>query len=188
MRVSVIDNGLGIKKEDQAKMFSIFGTIKNVKKGINTNGIGLGLVICKLIVKKFNGKINFLSKVNKGTTFFFDFETEAIDLAALSFLEPQTIKIKAINSLKKMSTKKITQHGHILSQLEELEENKVGRIMIVDDEEFCLSSMKAIMQQTGFNMNKVDECITGLEAVNLIEKSAKYGVLYTLIFTDFNMP
>ena len=60
--------------------------------------------------------------------------------------------------------------------------------MIVDDEEFCLSSMKAIMQQIGVNMDKVDECITGLEAVNLLQDSALHGVVYSLIFTDFNMP
>jgi signal transduction histidine kinase len=39
-------------------------------------GIGLGLVICKLIVSKFNGHINFISKYGKGTTFYFTFEIE----------------------------------------------------------------------------------------------------------------
>ena len=38
------------------------------------NGIGLGLVICKLIVTKFNGEINFISEYGKGTTFYFTFE------------------------------------------------------------------------------------------------------------------
>ena len=41
------------------------------------NGIGLGLVICKLIVNKFNGQINFISKHGKGTTFYFTFEIES---------------------------------------------------------------------------------------------------------------
>lgn len=55
LRVSVTDNGLGIKNRDKGKMFQIFGTIKDRKRGINTKGIGLGLVISKLIVEKFNG-------------------------------------------------------------------------------------------------------------------------------------
>lgn len=52
----------------------MFGTFKDVERGINVNGIGLGLVISKLIAEKFNGNINFFSKENKGSTFFFTFE------------------------------------------------------------------------------------------------------------------
>ena len=40
----VTDTGLGIKDEDQGKLFKLFGSIKTNK--INTKGIGLGLVIC----------------------------------------------------------------------------------------------------------------------------------------------
>ena len=45
--------------------------MKDEKLKINTQGIGLGLVISKLIVHKFNGKINFLSKYERGSTFFY---------------------------------------------------------------------------------------------------------------------
>ena len=38
------------------------------------NGIGLGLVISKMIVIKFNGFIDFISKYGKGSTFFFTFD------------------------------------------------------------------------------------------------------------------
>ena len=96
VRVSVVDDGLGIKKEDQTKMFSMFGTIKDVNKGINTKGIGLGLLISKLIVEKFNGKINFISKYNKGTTFFFDFEIQAIDM-----MQKAELLVKSANKLPK---------------------------------------------------------------------------------------
>ena len=37
-------------------------------------GIGLGLVICKMLVHKFNGHIDFISKFQEGTTFYFTFE------------------------------------------------------------------------------------------------------------------
>ena len=57
----------------------MFGTIKHQKKGINTKGIGLGLCISKLIVEKFNGKINFFSKYKDGTTFFYTFQVLAYD-------------------------------------------------------------------------------------------------------------
>lgn len=73
MKLSVIDNGLGIKKKNHKRLFKMFGSIKNTEKKINTQGIGLGLVISKLLVNKFEGKIDFTSKYKRGSTFFFTF-------------------------------------------------------------------------------------------------------------------
>ena len=53
IRISVMDNGRGIKVKNQDKLFKLFGSVKDTKKNINTKGIGLGLVISKLIVTKF---------------------------------------------------------------------------------------------------------------------------------------
>ena len=75
VRISVIDKGLGIKLEDQGKMFKLFSSIKDQKRKVNLKGIGLGLVISKMIVKKFNGMIDFISEYEKGTTFYYTFET-----------------------------------------------------------------------------------------------------------------
>ena len=36
-------------------MFKLFSSIKDEKNKINVNGIGLGLVISRMIVHKFNG-------------------------------------------------------------------------------------------------------------------------------------
>ena len=54
--VSVIDQGIGIREEDQQKLFKMFGFIDKTKD-INTQGIGLGLNISKQIVKQFGGFI-----------------------------------------------------------------------------------------------------------------------------------
>ena len=60
--ISMIDSGIGIEDRNQSKLFKLFGSIKDEKKKINTQGIGLGLVISKMIVHKFNGTIDFISK------------------------------------------------------------------------------------------------------------------------------
>lgn len=39
----------------------MFGSIKDEHKQINVHGVGLGLVISKLIVNKFKGEIDFIS-------------------------------------------------------------------------------------------------------------------------------
>ena len=41
---------------------------------MNTNGIGLGLVICENIVNMFDGYINFESVPKQGSTFTFAFK------------------------------------------------------------------------------------------------------------------
>ena len=40
------------------------------------NGIGLGLVISKMIVTQFEGTIDFISKYGEGSTFYFTFKLE----------------------------------------------------------------------------------------------------------------
>jgi signal transduction histidine kinase len=54
LEIVVADNGIGIKKEDQNKLFKLFGFLEQTKE-INVKGIGLGLHICKLIVEQFGG-------------------------------------------------------------------------------------------------------------------------------------
>ena len=62
LRVYVEDSGVGIKNKDKPKLFKLFGSIKNERKQINTNGIGLGLVISKMIANKFDGSVDFESE------------------------------------------------------------------------------------------------------------------------------
>lgn len=61
--------------------------------------------------------------------------------------------------------------------------------MVVDDEEFCLTTLKFILFNVGIDTeNQVDFCITGLEALDQLKKAYKHNVAYRLILTDFNMP
>jgi signal transduction histidine kinase len=62
---SIADNGCGIAKEDQERIFKTFQTLTN-----NDKSSGLGLSIVKKIVDSYQGKIWVESEVAKGTTFF----------------------------------------------------------------------------------------------------------------------
>ena len=75
VEISVIDTGIGIEYEDQDKLFKLFGFVQDTQ-GLNTHGIGLGLVIAEQIVKQFGGKIFFESVPKEGTTFTFTFELD----------------------------------------------------------------------------------------------------------------
>ena len=76
--MSVADSGIGIKQEDRARLFSMFGKLEDTSR-INTSGIGLGLSICKTIVEMFEGKIYLDIEYQGGTKF--NFEMKACDEA-----------------------------------------------------------------------------------------------------------
>ena len=70
IKMSVADTGIGIRQEDKAKLFQLFGKIENTASK-NTSGIGLGLSICKKIVTAFGGTIFLDESPLSGTCFTF---------------------------------------------------------------------------------------------------------------------
>lgn len=68
--VSVIDEGIGIKKEDLLKTFDKFTQIEN-SLSRKVGGTGLGLPIAKQLIKAHKGTIWCDSEENKGSTFYF---------------------------------------------------------------------------------------------------------------------
>jgi len=68
--ILVADNGIGIPKNQQKRIFKRFFRGVSATK-METVGTGLGLFIAKNIVESHGGKIWFESIENKGTTFYF---------------------------------------------------------------------------------------------------------------------
>ncbi len=68
INISVLDNGIGITKEDQEKLFRI--DISHTTIGTsNEKGSGLGLILCKEFVELNEGNIDVESKPGLGTRF-----------------------------------------------------------------------------------------------------------------------
>ena len=69
--IEVADDGIGIRQEDQARIFEPFFQSQN-KTGVNAHhqpGTGIGLSIVKRIVDMHQGTISVQSAVGQGTTF-----------------------------------------------------------------------------------------------------------------------
>jgi PAS domain S-box-containing protein len=68
IKISVSDQGIGIPKKDQPRLFSKFYRADNAVRR-DTTGSGLGLFVVKSYVERWGGNISFESIENKGTTF-----------------------------------------------------------------------------------------------------------------------
>lgn len=71
---SVADNGFGMSREEQNKVFEKFFR-SGAAKVKSIQGTGLGLFITKELVEKMDGKVWFSSEEGKGTTFSFSLKT-----------------------------------------------------------------------------------------------------------------
>ena len=75
----VKDSGCGMQEETKKRLFQIFGNIKRVNEGeqgvIRTQGIGLGLSICKELVQFLGGWIKCESEIDMGSQFSFGIKT-----------------------------------------------------------------------------------------------------------------
>ncbi|MFQ5602625.1 MAG: ATP-binding protein [bacterium] len=72
VRIEIIDNGIGIPKENQKRIFDPFYTTRDVGQGT-----GLGLSICYGIVQSHQGHLSVESQPGNGSTFIVDFSVKA---------------------------------------------------------------------------------------------------------------
>lgn len=70
VQFDIVDNGLGIAKENIPKLFEKFFAVEAVP-GVKIRGTGLGLSITKYIIEAHQGKIWVKSGLGKGSTFSF---------------------------------------------------------------------------------------------------------------------
>jgi signal transduction histidine kinase len=70
-----MDTGVGIKKEKLSELFQV-DKVESTPGTAKERGTGLGLILCKELVEKQNGKMWVESKENEGTTFYFTLPTE----------------------------------------------------------------------------------------------------------------
>ena len=63
-RIEIKDNGIGIAKEHQAKVYNLF-----FRASIQSYGSGMGMYIVKNAIERLKGHISMHSEEGEGTTF-----------------------------------------------------------------------------------------------------------------------
>ncbi|MFO8067031.1 MAG: tetratricopeptide repeat protein [Bacteroidales bacterium] len=135
IKIEVKDTGLGIEKEKQDQVFLPFGQIDQSDIR-NYDGVGLGLSICKELVKLHGGEIGFVSEYNVGSTFWFTFEAE-------------------ISSTK--------DKEKLFSEKQELKSHKSLNILFVEDKATTQKVVKLMLSSLGHKVSLADNGAHALE-------------------------
>jgi signal transduction histidine kinase len=76
--VGIQDTGVGIREEDQPKLFRAFQQLNGGKIHLPLGGTGLGLMISKSFVELHGGEIWLESRLGQGSTFSFSLPLEPV--------------------------------------------------------------------------------------------------------------
>ena len=91
LEFSIIDTGIGMTKEQQAKLFRAF-TQGDSSVSRHYGGTGLGLVISKQLIEQMGGTIKVISQEHVGSCFSFTVKLGLADIANIRLSRPQVHK------------------------------------------------------------------------------------------------
>lgn len=165
LRVSVIDTGEGISEEAQRNLFAAF-TQADSSITRRYGGTGLGLTICRQLVKYLKGDIGFSSKVGEGSRFWFWLPKFISGETKTTFVEKRkTFKLKERNPPDTIDEQKLKEMS----------------VLVVDDN--LINLKVAIKSLQGMGIEKIDSASNGEDSVEM-SKSKRYD----LILMDCHLP
>lgn len=174
LKFVVQDNGIGIPED---KIDNIFDSFSQGSVEINRTygGTGLGLSIVKKIIEVMDSEIHLESKVNEGTTFYFNLDFDKSDLKTISSIETKqvishenlkgkTVLLVEDNKINQMITKKMV-------------ENKGMICTIIDNGEDSIVAL----QNNKFDMVLMDVHLPGINGTEATAEIRKFDDITPII-------
>jgi PAS domain S-box-containing protein len=158
VRFSVKDTGIGIKEENQAKIFEAFSQ-EDSSTTRQFGGTGLGLSISNKILALMNSKLQLTSAPNQGSTFFFDLvvQSSSKDNPDINFTTVEGAEIIYVS-------------------------DKEATVLIVEDNNINALLAKTLIKKIIPN-SKIHVASNGIEAIENC-----YTNQFDIIFMDIQMP
>ncbi len=166
--IHIEDTGIGISEEDLTKIFEPYeqGAI-NLQRA--SGGLGLGLSICKQLVKLHNGTLNVRSIHGQGSAFTFTLPLfEGTNKMAETEMP---LVMEGINEIA-VANERIPSSS--------IEDQSKVKILAVDDDPVNLIILNMILKEEDF---KITSVTSALQAIDKLELET-----YDLIISDVMMP
>ena len=162
LKVSVCDTGIGIKKEDQAKLFSAFERIEE-KRNRSIEGTGLGMNITQRLLSLMGSTLEVESEYGRGSVFSFE-------------LKQGVVKWDGIGDYEEAFERSIAQR----KTYQESFTAPDADVLVVDDTRMNLVVFQNLLKRT---LVRIDTAESGLEALKMTREKH-----YDIIFMDHRMP
>ncbi len=162
LRFVISDTGIGIREEDQKKLFSAFDRLDE-ERNRNIEGTGLGMSIVKSLLDLMDSTLELHSVYGEGSTFSFRLVQKVVSWEPIGdFTETYE---KSIESLPKYR-----ESFHAPS----------AKILVVDDTPVNLTVVQGLLKDTGMQIDTAD---SGAQCLNMTKKKE-----YDIILLDHRMP
>ncbi|MBQ4232059.1 MAG: response regulator, partial [Lachnospiraceae bacterium] len=164
LRISIIDTGIGIKKDDISKLFSNFERL-DLKHNRTIEGTGLGLSLTQKLIGLMGGNIEVDSEFGVGSTFTINV--------------PQAI---ASNEIIGDFYKRHEEHKEYKDEIKKREFYIApkAKVLAVDDNDMNLVVIKKLLRYTQI---RVTTALSGAECLKLVERER-----FDVILLDHMMP
>lgn len=165
LRFAVLDTGIGIAAEAQARIFEAF---EQAETGHTRRfgGTGLGTTIAKALTESMGGRIGFDSKVGEGSNFWIEVPFGAASIAASA------------------SSDHAPGAGNIIHFDDPFVRHRVRvrslRLLVADDQPANLTMLRRLLEKAGHQAQVVGN---GEEALNALEDTA-----FDAVIVDLHMP
>ncbi|MCH3994898.1 MAG: ATP-binding protein [Prevotella sp.] len=160
----VSDNGVGISKSEQVKVFNAFYQVQS-----NNPGTGIGLAIVKSIVDLHHGQVQLDSELNKGTKFTITFP---VNQKGIAVAHPEASTCGELGE-------KINAAQDEPTAIIALSDSEKSSVLIVEDDE----DMQNFLTSNFRNNYIVYTASNGIEGINVLLHHT-----VTLIVSDWMMP
>lgn len=169
--IKVIDNGVGISKDDLPYLFDLFyQTNQNKVK----EGNGIGLTITKQLVEVSGGKIDVMSEPGKGTTFTITIPIQVSEKILYSHWK-QDVEAESSYSSSELTN---STDGFFIDKISK--DDTRYTILLVEDNKDIAIFIRSIFPNNKYN---IVYCSNGEDAYKLVESTVP-----DIIITDIIMP
>lgn len=161
LKYSVVDTGIGIKKEDMTRLFTKFERL-DVVKNRNVEGTGLGMAITQKLLGLMDSKLDVESTYGEGSSFSFYLVQKVVDPAPVGDINKRHAAVR------------------------DADEHRVrfiapdAKILVVDDNAINRKVFTKLLQRIKI---QVDEAESGFAALNMMENKK-----FDIVFLDHMMP